>query len=248
LARGELSILAARTSIGKTSLAVQIAENCAKRGNPSLVVSLEMTGRELVNRILAKYTKIDGRKMRERRLTDSELQEMHLAAHAINDIPLLTFDPPEATAGQIRGVARMEHARRPLSLLVVDYIALVKPTNRNREVHEQLGDTCILLKSVAKELDIPVLCLAQLNRNAEDDIPTLAMLKSSGAIEEHADQVMFLHKAQRTDREVTFIMAKNRNGDLGKITLGWDAATTSFYDPNEPTPDPIFDRFNKGEF
>ena len=249
---GELTILAARPSIGKTALGLQIAENAALNDQRALVVSLEMKDRELVDRMLAKYSGVDGRKIRARKLNDENMRALRGSAITLNDIPLFVWDPSTSSASQIRGVARLEHARRKIELLVVDYIGLVKPADRTRQRHEQIGEVTATLKALAKELGIPIIALCQLNREAETNRPHLANLKDSGSIEQDADVVIFLHKEERYSasqdpnrtQSVELIVAKNRNGDTGKLMLGWEPVATRFFDPNAPKPFGEFNEYN----
>jgi replicative DNA helicase len=149
------------------------------------------------------------------------------------------YDRPGLTVAAIRRAARRQ-ARRGLALIVVDYLQLLTPPDRRVQRHEQVGAITAALKSLARELDLPVLCLCQLNREAEKlDRPGLANLRESGSIEQDADVVMFLCRPEKgfttgTDRGPTdnwdaeLIVAKNRNGECGKFQLDWQADATSF--------------------
>lgn len=247
LHRSEMIVLAARPSIGKTALALQIAEHVATKGKTSLVVSLEMRDRELVDRLLAKHSGVDSRKMRARVIRENDMISLRSASAAFQDLPLFIFAPPAATMSQIRAAARLQASRGELSLLVVDYIGLVKSTERFRPRNEQVAEISASLKELAKELDVPVLVLSQLNREAETQRPALSNLRESGSIEQDADVVMFLHKESRDSREAQLIVEKNRNGEIGTLTLQWEARSTRFIS-QEPQRHSAFDSYNSSEW
>lgn len=229
--RGELIVLAARPGVGKTSLAMQIAWHNVNEGRPVLFVSLEMTGRELVARILCGLAGVDSRRLRSAALDSANLKKMQQAAVQVGGLPLRVWSPPMATAARIRGVAKQAAATDGLDLLVVDYIGLVRPADSRRPRHEQIGEVSASLKALAKELSCPVLALCQLNREADGYEPRLSHLRDSGSIEQDADIVLFVHRDDTDKSAARLIVAKHRHGDTGSIPLIWDAARTRYEDP-----------------
>jgi replicative DNA helicase len=230
---GELIVLAARPGCGKTAFALQVATHNAHAERGVFFVTLEMKDRELIKRVLSSESGVDGRLLRTRTTNDSDMQLLEAAANELRATPFHLFDPARVTTKQIRGAAKHQAAKSGLSLLVVDYIGLVRPDDPKKPRHEQVAAVTADLKSLAKELAIPVLALCQLNREADGQVPALSMLRESGAIEQDADLVLFLHRDQNDLGNVLFIVAKHRHGDTGQLKLGWDGPTTRFIDPNE---------------
>ncbi len=241
---GELALLAARPSVGKTALGLQIGEHVATRGRRVLVVSLEMRDRELVDRMLAKHSGVNGRRIRSRKLDAADLSRLRGAAGSMGEMPLQVWSPPRATASQIRAVAKLEQSRGGLDFVVVDYVGLIRSGRVVKDARERVSDAGAAMKALAKELDVPVLCLAQLNREAETQRPGLQNLAESGTLEADADMVMFLHKQRREDADADLIVAKNRNGEIGEMRLNWHKESTQFTDPLAPTREGAFDEWN----
>lgn len=231
---GELIILAARPSIGKTALGLQVAQHTAEQGKPALVVSLEMRDRELVSRQLAGIGGVDGRRLRSgATLREDELAALDGATAKLDSVPLKIWAPPSATMSRIRGIAKHTAATSGLALLVVDYLGLVRPADHYRPRHEQIAEVSAGLKGLAKELDVPVLALCQLNREAEkENAPLLSHLRDSGAIEQDADVVLLLHRADRQATEASIFVAKHRHGATGLVKVEFDPEATRFDAPN----------------
>lgn len=226
---GDLVILAARPGVGKTSLALQVAMHNAERGRQVLFVSLEMRDRELVGRILCDRAIVDSRRLRAGGLESFHWSSLEKAANAVADLPLSVWSPPRATLAEIRAVVRRETAKNDVFLLVVDYIGLVRPTDPKRPRHEQVADISQGLKALAKELPLPVLALCQLNREADGKEPVLSHLRESGAIEQDADIVLFIH---HDEDGAKLIIAKHRHGATGSEPLVWIPSRTRFADPS----------------
>jgi replicative DNA helicase len=224
---GELIILAARPGVGKTSLGVQVAWHQSRKGRRAALVSLEMTGEEIVHRILAAEARVDSRVMRTRSLTRDQRLNILAAGDRFESAFLTVWDPPRATMSEIRGFARSQQATSQLDLLVVDYIGLIRPRDNRKQRYEQVQEITGELKALAKELECPVLALCQLNREADKDTPRLSHLRESGSIEQDADAVLFLHR-ERDSKATHLIVAKNRHGGVGKITLDFHESTTTF--------------------
>lgn len=240
---GEYLILAGRPSMGKTAMATAIAENAAIRSQiPTLVVSLEMNRDALTLRALSSHARVDGQKLRYKAadITSDEWSRLTSATAKLDTKKLHIVDSPNLTVLEIRAFARLMQARHGLGLLVVDYLGLIRPARRDhreREVAEISGG----LKALAKELNIPVLCLAQLNRGVEsreDKRPRLSDLRESGSLEQDADAVIFVHRPGYYDPSAPsdiaeIIIAKQRNGPVGIMEVGWAAQNSKFYNLND---------------
>lgn len=223
----ELIVLAARPGIGKTSLALQIAEQQAAQGNPVLFVSLEMRDQELVQRALVRAAGINGRELRKRQPWPTELADLEEAAEKYAEQPFWVWSPASASMRQVRGVAKRMRAKHPLSLIVVDYVSRIHSEDRGAPRHQQVATVTWGCKTLAKECNCPVLLLAQLNREStKDTVPRLSHLAESGSLEQDADTVLFLHPKTKVD--VDLICAKNRHGETGLVTLYWDGEATRF--------------------
>jgi replicative DNA helicase len=243
---GELIILAARPSMGKTALATNVAEHVAvDLGVPTLFVSLEMSRLELAQRMLCSRGEINGNKFRNAFLSSDDKRALVEASAVLSQAPLYIDDTPTRSVTEIAATARRLKRKQKLGLLILDYLQLIDPDNDYDPRQEQVAKMARRLKAVARELKIPVLCLAQLNRAAEmskDNRPRLSHLRESGAIEQDADVVMFVHReeyyltrAQREDPAkahlkglAEIIVAKQRNGPTGSIDLCWIQDFTRF--------------------
>jgi replicative DNA helicase len=247
LHNGELIILAARPSMGKTAFAMNIAEQVAMRERaPTLFVSLEMNSIELVDRLLCSVAKVNGSRMRVGTITHEEQQRLLKHAGEISTSPLYIDDTPSRTVSEIAAVARRitqqetKKGNRPLGLIVIDYLQLIEPDNSKDPRQEQVAKIARRLKMLAREQSVPVLCLSQLNRQAEDSKdhrPRLSHLRESGAIEQDADVVMFVHReeyyrkpeeAAEVAGQAQIIIAKQRNGPIGDVDLVWEKNYTRF--------------------
>jgi replicative DNA helicase len=222
---GEMFVLAARPGVGKTALAMQTAIANSRLGRGVLFVSLEMRAEELAGRYFSSDANIDSRDVREGKITDRQLSAINSSISQVADYPLTIWAPSQATIGDIRGVAR---AQDELSLIVIDYLSLVSHRDSRRDPYQQVADNSRSIKRLAKELAVPILCLQQLNREADGHRPRLSNLRDSGSIEQDADCVAFLNPLD--DDQVEFIVAKNRHGSQGGLTLRFDGARTRFSD------------------
>jgi replicative DNA helicase len=244
LHNSELIILAARPSMGKTALAMNIAENVAiKSGAPVLYVSLEMSSLELADRMLCSIARVNGHRLRNGTISNEERKRLVEKAGEISQAPLYVDDSPSRTVSEIAAAARRirRHQRR-LGLIIVDYLQLIEPDNPSDPRQEQVARMTRRLKGLAREMQVPVLCLAQLNRQAEegkDHRPRLSHLRESGAIEQDADVVMFVHREEYFHRgedqqqhagQAEIILAKQRNGPVGEVELVWRKEFTRFED------------------
>jgi replicative DNA helicase len=247
LHNGELIILAARPSMGKTAFAMNIAEHVSmKERAPVLFVSLEMNAIELVDRLLCSVAKVNGSRMRVGTITQDEHKRLLANAAEISLAPLYIDDTPSRTVSEVAAVARRISKQeklkggQPLGLIVIDYLQLLEPDNSKDPRQEQVAKIARRLKMLAREQNVPVLCLSQLNRQAEDSKdhrPRLSHLRESGAIEQDADVVMFVHREEYYRRpeeaaefagQAQIIIAKQRNGPIGDVDLVWERNYTRF--------------------
>lgn len=240
----ELIILAARPSMGKTAFAMNIAENVAiQQQVPTLFVSLEMSAMELADRLLCSVGRINGHRLRNGTLPQEDRRRLVATAGKISNAKLYVDDSPSRTVTEIAAAARrIKRREERLGLIVIDYLQLIEPDNPSDPRQEQVAKIARRLKGLARELETPVLCLAQVNRQAEDareHRPRLSHLRESGAIEQDADVVMFVHREEYYRRgeereqfagQAEIIVAKQRNGPIGDIELVWRNEFTRFED------------------
>lgn len=226
---GDLIILAARPGMGKTAFAMNIADHISKTGSV-LFVSLEMDGVSLADRLLSGASRVPFTKMRGGTYDNTERKKLLDTAGDISERnSFIIDDTPNRTVWDVAAVARREKRKGDLSLVVVDYLQLLTPTDKRVPRQEQVAAMTRGLKGMARELEVPVICLAQLNRQAETDTgnrPKLRHLRESGAIEQDADIVLFIHRDGYFDPkapqgEAEILLSKQRNGMLGTANLVW---------------------------
>lgn len=240
----ELIILAARPSVGKTALAAQVARNAAAAGFPVFFVSLEQSRQELAERLLCLEGGIDSFLVRAGRLDGEQASALAAANHTLRDLPVQIDDRPLQTLTRIGANARRLKRRYGTRLVVIDYLQLIRPDNPREPRQEQVASISRRLKILARELSVPVVALAQLNRAVEnrgDQRPRLADLRESGAIEQDADTVMLLHRPDENDptkseQQIEVIVAKQRNGPIGEVPLVYEKQHLRFRDwaPKSP--------------
>lgn len=257
LHNSELVILAARPSMGKTAFAMNIAEYVATQLHaPTLFVSLEMSAVELADRLLCSSARVNSHKLRNGSLSADDRKKLVRTAAEISEAPLFVDDAPSRTVTEIAAAARRIRRRESrLGLVVIDYLQLIEPDNPRDPRQEQVARIARRLKGLARELEVPVLCLAQLNRQAEDSkdhVPRLSHLRESGAIEQDADVVMFVHREEYFRRgdekdevagQAEIHIAKQRNGPVGQVDLIWLKEFTRF-DDKSPERNSQFDQYN----
>jgi replicative DNA helicase len=236
---GELAILAARPGIGKTSLATQIAMHHANKGRTVLLASLEMKDRALVSRVLVSSAGQNHQLIRTQAIEQWQVDEMRQARERIGAPPFYVWSPGRVKAGMIHAAAAVLKAQHDLRLLIVDYLGLVRPDDAGRPRHEQVGEVVKALRDIGGQLEIPVLCLCQLNREADGVEPKLSNLRESGDIEQDADCVAFLHVPnQDFPEQVLLKVDKGRQGSKGSTILEFNPVHTKFEQPSyEWTPD-----------
>jgi replicative DNA helicase len=249
LQKSDLVVLAARPSMGKTSLALDIARNVAVLQNkPVGLFSLEMSKDQLADRLLASLANINLWNMRNGRLTPDDYSRLQYAMGSLSESPLYIDDAGSVNILQIRAMARRLQANKGLSLIVIDYLQLMEPMNKFASPVQQVTENSRALKMLAKELNIPVLVLSQLSRAVEartPQIPRLADLRESGAIEQDADVVMMIYREDKYNENslnkniAKVLIEKHRNGPTGGIDLYFDENRVSFrnLDKGEYTSD-----------
>ncbi len=233
---GELIILAGRTAMGKTALAVNIAANVADSGKPVLFCSLEMSAVEIGARLISAAAEVDGAKIQAGKLSESQRSRIVKSAKQIAGAPLTIDDAPARTVSAIASIARRHKRRNGLELLVVDYLQLVSSEGRRESRVVEVGEITRRLKALSGELRVPVLVLSQLNRATESNQgrrPMLSNLRESGSIEQDANQVWFCHRAGYYDdskpgSDAEIIVAKRRSGPPGVANVHWDGRYTRF--------------------
>ena len=242
--RQEMIVLAARPSMGKTSFALNIAEAATipKRGQPfpTLIFSLEMSGSQLALRMLCSRARVNMVRLRNEVLSKDgdEQQKLLAAADEFSKAPLFIDDSSNMSIMQLRAKARRVHARAKLGMIIVDYLQLLSPTDSRVPREQQVAEASRGLKALAKELDVPVVVLSQLNRSSEKEnrVPRLADLRESGSIEQDADVVLMLarpkdapdEKFQVAAESMELIVAKQRNGPVGELRLTFLKDITRF--------------------
>ena len=242
LQRSDLVILAARPSIGKSSLALDIARNAAlKEKIPVGVFSIEMSRDQVIDRFIAAEANVDLWKIRTGNLSEkgepNDFELLQEAGAKLNEAPIHIVDIASPTVIQIRAMARRLQAEVNLGLLVVDYLQLIIATGKTDNLVQQMTEISRGLKALARELNIPILAISQLSRAVEQrphQIPRLSDLRDSGSIEQDADVVMFIYREDKVKEEsnrhnkADVIIAKHRNGPVGKVTFHFSEQFASF--------------------
>lgn len=251
LQKGDLIIIAARPSIGKTSLALNIVEHVAIKGKkPAAIFSLEMPSEQLVNRFFASFGKINQGRLRTGQLNAEEWARMSEAHTTFWDAPIYIDDSPTLTPIELRSrVRRLKRERDDLSLVVVDYLQLMTMDSRTENRAVEIAGISRSLKALAKEINVPVIALSQLNRNPEarqTPKPQLSDLRESGAIEQDADIVAMLYREAKEEQDaspfgnkvVTLNVVKHRNGPTFNAQFTFLGQYTRFegYFPEENLP------------
>ena len=262
LQKGDMIVLAARPAMGKSALALNIAEHIAADNHlPVAFFSLEMSRQQLAQRLLCSYGKIDSQKLRRGSLNAQEHRDLAQAAQELEPAPLFIDDSPTLSVLQLRAKARRLKLKQDVQCVIVDYLQLLAPSagssRRSENRQQEIAEMSRGIKALARELDIPVIAISQLNRapeQREKGTPRMSDLRESGAIEQDADVVLLLHRpsvyteqAFKEQTELTtteqqdqadhletqkqqavLIVAKQRNGPTGSVQLNWNAACTSF--------------------
>lgn len=224
----ELIIIGARPSMGKTALALTMASHITLgKKIPAAFFSLEMSDLALCLRLISSESRIESEKIRSGLLSPRDFGNLMNAAGRIYEAPLYIVDTPGMKLLDLRSQARRLRAQHGIKIIFIDYLTLITSDKRDVPRHEQIAEISRSLKSLARELDMPVVALSQLRRDAEGKQPNLADIRESGSIEQDADVVIFLHRERETDvkpgkegdGKTELIISKQRNGPVGKIDI-----------------------------
>ena len=234
----DLLIIAARPAMGKSAFVLNIASYVAMHmKTPVMVFSLEMSKEQLVNRILCSESEVDSMKLRNADLSSEDWLKLGEASSRLAEVPLYIDDTPGLSAAELRAKCRKAKLEKNVGLIIIDYLQLMEGKSKNASRQQEISEISRSLKILAKELSVPVIALSQLSRASEsrtDHRPMLSDLRESGAIEQDADIVMFLHREDYYNAETEkkniaeIIISKNRNGATGIIELAWLGQYTKF--------------------
>lgn len=230
LHKQELTIIGARPGVGKTTLALQIAEHIAEKGVETAIISLEMSDIQIIQKMLSRKTRVNSYKMRMGTLETEDWEKIGTASVEISQLPIHLITNAR-TLQHIENIARKLKNRCNLGLLIIDYIQLIKNKGKFNNREQEVADITRTLKLLSLELDIPILGLCQLSRNANRQEPSLADLRESGAIEQDADNVLFLYQENESEEnivDITLKIAKQRAGEVGKVYLKFNKTMSEF--------------------
>lgn len=227
LHNGEFTVIGARPGVGKTTFSLGLAENIAKKGKYVAYVSLEMSEVQIIQKLLAMRTGINSRKIRNGNLEEKEVEKLGLECMTLGELKFIILTKTN-TIQQIEIQARRMKNKGTLDLLVIDYLQLVRNAGNFRSREQEVADISRTLKLLSLELDIPIIALCQLNRNASKTEPTLADIRESGSIEQDADNVIFLYQENQDSDLVTVDLQKQRAGNIGKLELKFKKSTSRF--------------------
>ncbi|HWD22817.1 MAG TPA: replicative DNA helicase [Burkholderiales bacterium] len=244
---GDLIIVAGRPSMGKTALALNIAEHVAvDNGLPVAIFSMEMSSTQLAMRMLGSISRVDQHKMRTGRLSDREWSDLSEAMGKLHETPIYIDEGGALTALEVRARARrLKRQYSKLGLIVIDYLQLMAASTQGENRATEISEISRSLKAMSKELDVPVLALSQLNRAVDqrpDRRPVMSDLRESGAIEQDADVIMFIYREvvykpdlpEESRGMAEVILAKQRNGPIGTVKLTFRGQHTRFENYQEP--------------
>lgn len=235
--KSDLIIIAGRPSMGKTAFALSVAIAAAKKGHSSALFSLEMSKEQLAQRMICMEAKIDSNRVRGGFLTDSEWPNIATTCSALSAMPISVDDTPALNILEMRSKARRLQKEQGLDLIIVDYLQLMRGITHSDSREREISEISRSLKALAKELNIPIIALSQLNRmveNRKPPKPILADLRESGAIEQDADLILFLYREEIYDRDSVnrgiceVIVGKHRNGPTGTAELAFQSQYTRF--------------------
>ena len=254
--RSDLIIIAGRPSMGKTALAINIAENTAIKAQLSVAIfSMEMPADQLTMRMMSSLASLDQHKVRTGDLDGEDFTQLHSTVNLLSDTKMFIDDTGSLTPAELRARCRRIHREYGLDLVVVDYLQLMQVPGTAENRATEISEISRSLKAMAKELKIPVVALSQLNRSLEsrqDKRPLMSDLRESGAIEQDADVIIFIYRDEVYDPDsvdkgmAEIILSKQRNGPIGKVKLAFRGQYTRFDDFIE---DPLkYDNFSAGNY
>ncbi len=238
LQAADLIIIAGRPSMGKTTLAMNIAENAAVGHKvPVAIFSMEMPGTQLAMRMMASLGRINSHRVRTGKLDDEDWPRLTSAVNLLSEAPIFIDDTPALTPMELRACARRIKREYGLGLIIVDYLQLMQSTDMNENRATEISGITRALKGLAKELDVPLIAMSQLNRSLEqrtDKRPVMSDLRESGAIEQDADVILFIYRDEVYNEDspnkgtAEIIIGKQRNGPIGKVVLTFLGEYTKF--------------------
>ena len=235
----ELVVIAGRPGMGKTSFAMNIVQHAAmEKKIPTAVFSLEMSREQLATRLLCSQGRMDMQKVRTGELQSEDFAILAVAMQQLNEAPIYIDDTPGLTALEMRSKCRRLKIEHGLGLVMIDYLQLMSGTSRSENRQQEISEITRQMKLMARELQVPILLLSQLNRASEkrdQQRPILADLRESGAIEQDADIVLFISRSMTPEanpNEALVIVAKQRNGPVGDVPLIWLGQYTRFATPD----------------
>lgn len=234
----ELILIAARPAMGKTAFALNIAQYAAMKGGvPTAIFSLEMSKEQLATRLIAMDSMVDSQSIRTGQIMDGDWDKLIDSTHRVGSTPMFIDDTPGITVSELRSKCRKLKQTENLGLIVIDYLQLMNGSGKKESRQQEISEISRSLKKLARELDVPVIALSQLNRAAdarEDHKPVMSDLRESGAIEQDADVIMFIYRDDYYNKEsekpgiAEIIVAKQRNGSTGPVELVWLGKYTKF--------------------
>lgn len=235
----ELILIAARPAMGKTAFALNIAQYAAmKKGVPVAVFSLEMSKEQLATRLIAMDSMVDSQAIRTGQLKDSDWEKIMDSTYRVGETPMYIDDTPGISIGELRSKCRKLKQTKNIGMIVIDYLQLMNVSGRTESRQQEISTISRSLKKLARELNVPVVALSQLNRavdSREDHKPVMSDLRESGAIEQDADVIMFIYRDDYYHKEdspkpgiADIIVAKQRNGSTGPVELVWVGKFTKF--------------------
>ena len=240
----DLILIAARPSMGKTAFVLNLAQYIAVRNKvPTAIFSLEMSKDQLVNRILSMESKVDSQSMRTGNLSGADWEKLVESAGIISEAPLMIDDTPGISIADLRSKCRKFKLEQGLGLVIIDYLQLMSGGRHSESRQQEISEISRSLKALAREINAPVIALSQLSRACEtrpDHRPMLSDLRESGAIEQDADVVMFIYRDDYYDKDseqkniAEIIVAKQRNGPVQTVKLGWIPQQTKFVNLARP--------------
>lgn len=248
----EMILIAARPSVGKTALALNMAEKIAVEAGTSVgVFSLEMPVKSLVHRMTCSMARVNSDELESGKVTEDDIKKVQVAFGKILSAPFYVVDKPGLTMPKLIGAARRMIHTRKIKVLMIDYLGLLKSGSRNPKKYDEVSEISQSLKNMARELDIPVIALCQLNRNpaTQDRAPIMSDLRESGNLEQDADKIILLHRKDKQDENIQSVVdeidvnvAKNRNGPTGRCTLMFHKKYTRFEQASKihPTQNPAY--------
>ncbi len=234
----ELILIAARPAMGKTAFALNIAQYAAMKAEvPCVIFSLEMSKEQLATRLIAMDSMVDSQAIRTGQLVDSDWDKLLDSTYRVGTTKMFIDDTPGITIAELRSKCRKLKQTQDIGLIIIDYLQLMNGSKRSESRQQEISEISRSLKKLARELNVPVIALSQLNRavdSREDHKPVMSDLRESGAIEQDADVIMFIYRDDYYNKESTkpgiadIIVAKQRNGSTGPVELVWMGHYTKF--------------------